>query len=172
MSTTLYHNANLVNEGSVTHGWLLSDGDRIARIGHGDAPADLLTRADEVTDCEGGYLLPGAIDTHVHFRDPGLTEKADMFSESRAAVAGGVTSFVDMPNTIPATVTAEALQGKLDRASEVSAANYGFFIGATNSNLDELLGADYAHTAGIKLFLGSSTGNMLVDNDTDRKSVV
>ena len=166
MSTTLYNNANLVNEGSVTHGWLLSDGDRIARIGHGDAPADLLTRADEVTDCEGGYLLPGAIDTHVHFRDPGLTEKADMFSESRAAVAGGVTSFVDMPNTIPATVTAEALQGKLDRASEVSAANYGFFIGATNSNLDELLGADYAHTAGIKLFLGSSTGNMLVDNDT------
>ncbi|MDE6395563.1 MAG: amidohydrolase family protein, partial [Duncaniella sp.] len=163
MSTKLFHNARLVNEGDVTHGWLLTDGDRIARIGEGAYP-DGLT-ADEVCDCEGAYLIPGVIDTHVHFRDPGLTEKADMATESRAALAGGVTSFVDMPNTNPPTVSMEVVEAKLARAAEVSVINYGFFIGATNSNLDELLGADYSRTAGIKLFLGSSTGNMLVDDD-------
>lgn len=163
MSTKLFHNAQLVNEGTVTHGWLLTEDDRIARIGEGTCP-DGLT-ADEVCDCEGAYLIPGVIDTHVHFRDPGLTEKADMATESRAALAGGVTSFVDMPNTNPPTVSMEAVEGKLARAAEVSVINYGFFIGATNSNLDTLLGADYTRTAGIKLFLGSSTGNMLVDDD-------
>ncbi|MCM1051184.1 MAG: dihydroorotase [Paenibacillus sp.] len=164
MSTTLYSNAILVNEGSARRGWLLVDGPRIARIGDGEAPASIM--ADNVINCEGSYLIPGVIDTHVHFRDPGLTEKADMATESRAAVAGGVTSFVDMPNTNPPTVTIEALEGKMARAAEVSEANYGFFIGATNSNLDELLNTDYSRTAGIKLFLGSSTGNMLVDDDT------
>ena len=163
MSTKLFHNARLVNEGAVTHGWLLTDGDVISRIGAGAYP-DGLT-ADEVCDCEGAYLIPGVIDTHVHFRDPGLTEKADMATESRAALAGGVTSFVDMPNTNPPTVSMEVVEAKLARAAEVSVINYGFFIGATNSNLDELLGADYSRTAGIKLFLGSSTGNMLVDDD-------
>lgn len=166
MSTTLFHNAILVNEGESVRGWILVEGDKIARIGHGDTPADLQGKADTITDCEGAYIIPGVIDTHVHFRDPGLTEKADIATESRAAVAGGVTSFIDMPNTNPATVTADALRGKIVRASQVSVANYGFFLGATNSNLPELLNADYTGTAGIKLFLGSSTGNMLVDDDT------
>lgn len=164
MSTKLFHNAQLVNEGRVTRGWLLTDGDKIARIGDGDLPASVT--ADEVNDCEGAYIMPGVIDTHVHFRDPGLTEKADMATESRAAVAGGVTSYVDMPNTKPATVSMDALEGKMARAAEVSEANYGFFIGATNDNLSELMWADYHRAAGIKLFLGSSTGNMLVDDNT------
>lgn len=164
MSTILFHNAMLVNEGTVNRGWLLVDGDKIARTGLGDLPAGMT--ADEVNDCGGAYILPGVIDTHVHFRDPGLTEKADMATESRAALAGGVTSFVDMPNTKPATVSMDVLEGKLSRAAEVSEANYGFFIGATNDNLSELLWADYTRAAGIKLFLGSSTGNMLVDDDT------
>ena len=164
MSTILFHNAMLVNEGSVTRGWLLTDGDKIARIGHGDLPEGVT--ADEINDCDGAYIMPGVIDTHVHFRDPGLTEKADMATESRAAVAGGVTSFIDMPNTKPATVSMEAVEGKMARAAEVSEANYGFFIGATNENLSELMWADYSRVAGIKLFLGSSTGNMLVDDDT------
>lgn len=164
MSTTLYTNAILVNEGTSRRGWLLVEEDRIARIGQGDTPGDLT--ADSTIDCEDAYLIPGAIDTHVHFRDPGLTEKADMATESHAAVAGGVTSFIDMPNTNPPTISTRALEGKMARAAEVSEANYGFFIGATNSNLDELLNADYSRTAGIKLFLGSSTGNMLVDDDT------
>ena len=163
MSTKLFYNAQLVNEDAVTRGWLLTDGEFIARIGNGERP-DGLT-ADEECDCEGAYLIPGAIDTHVHFRDPGLTEKADMATESRAALAGGVTSFVDMPNTNPPTISMEAVEGKLARAAEVSVINYGFFIGATNDNLDALLNADYSRTAGIKLFLGSSTGNMLVDDD-------
>ncbi len=103
--------------------------------------------------------MPGVIDTHVHFRDPGLTHKGDMATESAAAVAGGVTSFLDMPNTKPLTVTVKAWEEKMARAAEVSTANYGFFIGATDSNLDsELLRADYTRVAGVKLFLGSSTG--------------
>lgn len=162
MSRKLFINAEIVNEGHVSSGWVLTDGDRIAAVGEGSCSRE----ADEVIDCHGAWLLPGVIDTHVHFRDPGLTEKADMATESAAAVAGGVTSFTDMPNTRPATVTMEAVEGKRKRAAEVSKANYGFFIGATNSNLDELLAADYSKVAGIKLFLGSSTGNMLVDSDS------
>ena len=163
MSTRLFYNAQLVNEDDVTLGWLLTDGDKIARIGAGQRPDDIT--ADEELDCQGAYLIPGVIDTHVHFRDPGLTEKADMATESRAALAGGVTSFVDMPNTRPATVSMDTVEDKLARAAQVSAINYGFFIGATNDNIDTLLTADYSRTAGIKLFLGSSTGNMLVDDD-------
>ncbi len=157
----LFTNALIVNEGAVSHGWVLVDGDRIAATGTGEC--DL--KAETVTDCEGCYLLPGVIDTHVHFRDPGLTEKATMVTESKAAVAGGVTSFIDMPNTKPATVSMEAAMYKMARASRVSEANYGFFIGATNDNFDELAGADYTRLAGVKLFLGSSTGNMLVDDE-------
>ena len=163
MSTRLFYNAQLVNEDDVTLGWLLTDGDKIARIGAGQRPDDIT--ADEELDCQAAYLIPGVIDTHVHFRDPGLTEKADMATESRAALAGGVTSFVDMPNTRPATVSMDTVEDKLARAAQVSAINYGFFIGATNDNIDTLLTADYSRTAGIKLFLGSSTGNMLVDDD-------
>lgn len=169
---TLLHNAEIVNEGRRFKGSIVIDGQFISRIFDESTPeaGDVsgleaaLTSADRVIDCEGALLMPGVIDTHVHFRDPGLTEKGDIETESRAAVAGGVTSYIDMPNTRPATVTREAVDNKIKRASEVSAANFGFFIGATNDNLPELLDSDYTRVAGIKLFLGSSTGNMLVDD--------
>jgi len=162
VKTTLIHNAEIVSgEGRpVSGGWLLISGERISAIGRGDRHPD----ADEVIDAGGDILMPGMIDTHVHFRDPGLTHKADIASESAAAVAGGVTSFIDMPNTVPPTVTIEAWEAKMARASEVSHANYAFYIGATNSNLPELLRADYSRIPGVKLFLGSSTGNLLVDS--------
>lgn len=170
---TLLHNARIVNEGRTFHGSVVIDGEMISRVvDHTASSPDetariidsLKTGAERVIDCEGALLMPGVIDTHVHFRDPGLTEKGDIETESRAAVAGGVTSYIDMPNTRPATVTREAVADKIKRASEVSAANFGFFIGATNDNLSELLATDYKRVAGIKLFLGSSTGNMLVDD--------
>lgn len=161
MSRKLFTDALIVNEGTTRRGWVLTDGPVITATGEGRFTGD----ADETIDCGGAYLIPGVIDTHVHFRDPGLTEKADMATESAAAVAGGITSFVDMPNTRPATVTMADVTAKEARAAEVSEANYGFFIGATNDNLDELLNADYSRVAGVKLFLGSSTGNMLVDNE-------
>lgn len=158
----LIHNARLVNRGKTTAGWLTIDGEFISASGKGTPPS---LEADSVIDAQGALVMPGAIDAHVHFRDPGLTRKGDMSTESRVALAGGVTSFMDMPNTVPPTVTIADWQAKMDRASEVSAANYAFWIGATNSNLDELLAADYSQVPGVKLFLGSSTGNMLVDND-------
>ncbi len=161
MSTKLFKNAKIVSDGTTRFGWVLTDGSLIASVGEGDSNQS----ADEVIDCEGCLLIPGVIDTHVHFRDPGLTEKADMASESAAAVAGGVTSVIDMPNTKPATVTMADIEWKINHAAETSKANYGFFIGATNSNLQEILEADYHRVAGIKLFLGSSTGNMLVDDE-------
>lgn len=174
MARKLLYNALIVNEGRSYKGYVLTDGPLIAASGpESELPADgqgsladLKAGTDELIDCGGGMLMPGVIDTHVHFRDPGLTEKGDMATESRAAVAGGVTSVIDMPNTRPATVSREAVAAKIARASEVSAANFGFFIGATNDNIDELLSADYGTTAGVKLFLGSSTGNMLVDDSS------
>ncbi|MCM1310789.1 MAG: amidohydrolase family protein [Bacteroides sp.] len=161
MKTTVIHNAEIVSgEGRpIKSGWLLIQDERIAAMGKGERP-----KADIEIDAEGDLLMPGMIDTHVHFRDPGLTHKADIESESAAAVAGGVTSFVDMPNTIPPTTSIEAWEAKMARAAEVSKANYAFYIGASNSNLQELLKADYSKVAGVKLFLGSSTGNLLVDN--------
>lgn len=169
---TLLHNAEIVNEGRRFKGSILIDGELISRVIDESQPSAelsaeteaLIKSAGRVIDCEGALLMPGVIDTHVHFRDPGLTEKGDIETESRAAVAGGVTSYIDMPNTRPATVSREAVNDKIKRASEVSAANFGFFIGATNDNLPELLDTDYTRVAGIKLFLGSSTGNMLVDD--------
>lgn len=119
----------------------------------------------DVVDCEGKMIFPGVIDEHVHFREPGMTEKGDIASESRAAVAGGVTSFFDMPNTSPQTTTIEAWEAKMARAAEVSAANYAFFLGAANGNIDEILSADYTRIPGIKLFMGSSTGGMLVNRE-------
>lgn len=174
MAVILLHNAEIVNEGRRYRGYVMTDGEIISRTGNevslpSEGPGsltDLAAMADEVIDCRGGILMPGVIDTHVHFRDPGLTEKGDMETESRAAVAGGVTSYIEMPNTRPATTSREAVADKKRRATEVSAANYGFFIGATNDNLDELLKANYTGIAGIKLFLGSSTGNMLVDDNS------
>ena len=155
-------NATLVNDGTTTLASVVINGDRISKIIFGKNDfAD-----DNVIDAEGLYLLPGIIDEHVHFREPGLTQKADIFTESRAAVAGGVTSFMDMPNTNPQTTTLELLKQKFDLAAQKSAANYSFYLGATNDNIDEIVKTDPKKVCGIKLFMGSSTGNMLVNEDT------
>lgn len=165
----LIYNALIVNEGRQSVGWVTVDGGLIEAVGEGEAPRDI--DAADVHDAGGAMLMPGIIDEHVHFRDPGLTHKGDMMTESRAAAAGGVTSFIDMPNTRPATVTIAALDEKNKRAAEVSTANYAFYLGVTNDNTDELLKADYTRVAGVKLFLGSSTGNMLVDNEATLRRV-
>lgn len=162
MKKIFIHNARIVNEGRTYAGSVLIAGDKIAAVHEGASP--IPDDADIVIDASGKYLLPGAIDDQVHFREPGLTYKGDIESESRAAVAGGVTSFMDMPNTKPQTTTIENLEWKFERAAEVSRANYSFFIGGTNTNYGQLLLADRTRVPGIKLFLGSSTGNMLVDN--------
>lgn len=159
----LLHNGTIVNEGRSYRGYVAIEGEKIKKVGEGDPSAELLA-AGEVIDVKGDYILPGAIDDQVHFRDPGLTHKADIASESSAAVAGGVTSFMDMPNTKPQTVTLEALEAKYDRAAQVSHANYSFYMGATNDNLDEVKRVDFSSVCGVKAFLGASTGNMLVDN--------
>lgn len=156
----LLKNALLVNEGRQTRADLLIHGQRIARI----APQiEVQGRATEI-DCTNRLVLPGLIDDQVHFREPGLPHKATIGSEARAAVAGGVTSFMEMPNTSPPTTNEAALQDKLARAARTSVANYAFFLGATNDNLTDVLRADPRRIAGIKIFMGSSTGNMLVDN--------
>ena len=157
------HNARIVNLGREYTGYVAIDGEFIHAMGDGAAPEALLAASQEVIYAAGMLLIPGCIDDHVHFREPGLTHKADIASESRAAVAGGVTSYMDMPNTKPLTITAEALEEKFDIAARSSVANYSFFIGATNDNIDTLLSIDNKRVAGVKLFLGSSTGNMLVD---------
>lgn len=166
MGRTIIHNAMIVSEGKPYKGYLIADGEFIAGVGKGKLPAATVADGDDVVDACGAYLMPGVIDTHVHFRDPGLTRKGDIATESAAAVAGGVTSYIDMPNTVPPTVDMEAWQAKMDRAAEVSSANYAFYLGATNDNVDTLIGADYTRVPGVKLFLGSSTGNMLVDSDS------
>ena len=153
-------NAKVVNEGEVFAADVLVSGGVIARVQRGGG---IEPGAARVIDAAGKYLIPGIIDEHVHFREPGLTRKADIYTESRAAVAGGVTSFMDMPNTAPPTVTRELLRQKFNLAAEKSAANYSFYIGATNDNLDEVLKTDFSAVCGVKLFMGSSTGNMLVD---------
>ena len=159
-------NATLVNEGTTTLASVVISDDKIEKILVGrDAPCHVFSNY-HVIDAEGLYLIPGIIDEHVHFREPGLTQKADIFTESRAAVAGGVTSFMDMPNTNPQTTTQELLQQKFDIAAQKSAANYSFYLGATNENIDEIKKVDPKKVCGIKLFMGSSTGNMLV-NDVD-----
>lgn len=159
------HNATIINDGRRFKGYVVVDRPFITSVGEGDMPEKLMESCRECVDAEGALLLPGVIDDQVHFRDPGLTHKADIATESMAAVAGGVTSFMDMPNTNPPTVTAEALEAKLSRGAECSTGNYGFFIGATNDNIDTLLSCDYTKVPGVKLFLGSSTGNMLVDRE-------
>ncbi len=157
-------NATLVNEGTTTLASVVISNDRITEIIPG---RDTINRVSTQTiiDADGLYLLPGIIDEHVHFREPGLTQKADIFTESRAAVAGGVTSFMDMPNTNPQTTTQDLLQQKFDLAAQKSAANYSFYLGATNDNIDEIVKTDPKKVCGIKLFMGSSTGNMLVNED-------
>jgi dihydroorotase len=161
MKNILIRNGIIVNEGRSFRGDLLITGDVISAIGE-----DLDTGNDVYAiDASGKLLLPGIIDDQVHFRDPGLTHKGDIFSESKAAAAGGVTSFMDMPNTVPNTITLSALNDKFSIASEKSLVNYSFYIGATNDNLAEILKTEPANVCGIKLFMGSSTGNMLVDNE-------
>ena len=156
----LIRGAELVNEGRRFHADLRVRGGRIETIATG-----LSARAGEpVIEAGGLWLLPGMIDDQVHFREPGLTHKADIASESRAAVAGGITSFMEMPNTRPPAVTRDALEAKYARAAEVSAANYAFYFGATNDNLDEIRRLDPLSAPGIKVFMGASTGNMLVDD--------
>lgn len=162
----LFRNATLINEGRSYTASLLTEGAYIVAIFEGESsfPRLLIEEVDEVVPAEGLWLLPGCIDDQVHFREPGLTHKATIASESRAAIAGGTTSFMEMPNTKPTTTTFEAWQWKMNRASETAWANYSFFFGGTNDNADELRLIDRRRTPGIKLFLGSSTGNMLVDD--------
>lgn len=161
MSATLIKNATIINEGRSFKGSVLIKDQYIDGIYETDT---VLPTADTIIDAEGLLLLPGVIDDQVHFREPGLTHKADIASESAAAVAGGVTSYMEMPNTNPQTTTITELENKFAIASQKSLANYSFFLGATNDNLDELLKADPATVCGVKVFMGSSTGNMLVDD--------
>ena len=159
---TLIKNASIVNEGCIRQASLLIEDDIIKDICEEDMQP--VVSVDDVTDATGCYVLPGIIDDHVHFREPGMTDKADIASESRAAAAGGVTSYFDMPNTIPQTTTIEAWHDKMNRGARESVVNYAFFIGATNDNSDTLNAIDRKAVPGIKLFMGSSTGNMLVDH--------
>ncbi|MEK9602922.1 MAG: dihydroorotase [Flavobacteriaceae bacterium] len=161
MREILIQNAQLVNEGEVSQRDLLIRGEKIEKIDKQISP-----RGKElIIDASGLHLLPGWIDDQVHFREPGLTHKATIATESRAAVAGGITSFIEMPNTQPQTTTQTALDYKLKRAAQHSLANYGFLFGGTNNNIEEIKSFDKTKAAGLKLFLGSSTGNMLVDDE-------
>ena len=161
MSTVLIKNAQIVNEGTIRNGDLLIEGDRIAEIANSISVKSADTK---IIDADGYYLIPGMIDDQVHFREPGLTHKATIKTESRAAVAGGITSFIEMPNTVPQATTIDLLEEKFAVAAKDSFANYSFMFGGTNDNLAEILKVDKTKVAGLKLFLGSSTGNMLVDN--------
>ena len=159
--TTLVKGGTIVNEGRTFNGSLVIEDERITQIIEGNHTPE--ASYDEVIDASGCFVLPGVIDDHVHFREPGLTEKADMESESRAAAAGGVTTYFDMPNTVPQTTTLEALEEKFALAATKSHVNYSFFFGATNDNASLFPQLDIHRIPGIKLFMGSSTGNMLVD---------
>ena len=161
MSKILIKHATIVNEGKSFIGNVLIDGLFISRVSESEIPVDKDTC---IINGERKILLPGVIDDQVHFREPGLTHKGDIASESRAAVAGGVTSYMEMPNTNPQTITIKALQDKFELASSRSMANYAFYFGATNDNIDEIHKVDPLKTPGVKIFMGASTGNMLVDN--------
>jgi dihydroorotase len=164
MKDIVIKDAKVVNEGKILKDTsILIRNGIIEKIFRDAVPANVLAQS-EVIDASGQFLLPGVIDDQVHFREPGLTYKADIETESRAAVSGGITSFMDMPNTVPQTITQELLEQKYQRASEVSLCNYSFYIGATNDNLEEILKTDPVKVCGVKIFMGSSTGNMLVDN--------
>ena len=160
-NSILIKNARIINEGSITNRDLLIEGKKISNI---DSSISVKNNITKVIDADGKFLMPGMIDDQVHFREPGLTHKANISTESRAAIAGGITSFIEMPNTIPNATTISELNKKFDIASNTSYANYSFMFGGTNDNLDEILKVDPKKVAALKLFLGSSTGNMLVDN--------
>lgn len=160
MKSILLLNARIVNEGSITEGDILVKNGLIEKISK-----NLSGNAADITiDVKGNVLMPGVIDDQVHFREPGLTAKADIYSESRAAVGGGITTFMEMPNTVPNTLSQSLLQDKYDIAARNSLANYSFFMGASNDNFEEVIKTDPKRVCGIKIFMGSSTGNMLVDN--------
>ncbi|KQM64552.1 dihydroorotase [Pedobacter sp. Leaf216] len=166
MNTYLIKAATIVNEGQkIVADVLIKDG-LITKIGQNLSAAD----AQEI-NAEGQYLLPGMIDDQVHFREPGLTHKADIFTESMAAVAGGITSFMEMPNTVPNTLTQDLLADKYEIAAQTSLANYSFYMGASNDNIEEVLKTDPKNVCGIKVFMGSSTGNMLVDNEKTLENI-
>ena len=167
MSKLLIQGAQVVNEGKTTNLDVLVEGERISKV----APHIEVTPDMEVIDASGKHLLPGCIDDQVHFREPGLTHKATIGTESKACVAGGITSFFEIPNTNPQTITAEAFANKLDIAAHTSWVNYGFMFGGTNDNLEEIKAVNPKITPALKLFLGSSTGNMLVDDPATLKAI-
>ncbi len=162
---TLIKNATVINDGKSFKGSVLINGEFIEKVFQDHIAPEIEAGIDKTIDATGLYLVPGVIDDQVHFREPGLTHKGDIASESRAAVAGGITSFMEMPNTSPQTVTQELLEQKYERAKEVSLANFSFYMGTTNDNLDEVLKTDRTKVCGIKIFMGASTGNMLVDDE-------
>jgi dihydroorotase len=166
MNSTLITNAKIVNEGKVFEGDILIKGSFIEKIGKG-----LSEPQAKVIEANGKLLMPGAIDDQVHFREPGLTHKGTIFTESRAAVAGGVTSFMEMPNTSPPAFTQALLENKYDIAARTSLANYSFFMGTSNDNLEEVLKTDVKKICGLKIFMGSSTGNLLVDDPKTLESI-
>jgi dihydroorotase len=169
MIDLLIKNALIVNEGRTFDGHILIKKGRIESIVsiEDPIPAEVI----ETLDAGGKYVLPGIIDDQVHFRDPGLTHKGDIYTESRAAVAGGITSFMEMPNTKPQTITLEELENKHSLAAEKSLANYSFYLGATNDNIDEIRKLDPGRSCGVKIFMGASTGNMLVDNPKSLEAI-
>ena len=168
MNTVLIKNAKIVNEGTIFEGDVLIENEFIVEIAESISPK--LSNC-KIIDAEGSYLIPGAIDDQVHFREPGLTHKGDIASESRAAVAGGITSYIEQPNTVPNAVTQEILEEKYQIAAKTSYANYSFMMGGTNDNLEEILKINPKNVAGLKLFLGSSTGDMLVDSSASLEKI-
>jgi dihydroorotase len=171
MGRYLIKNATIINEGERFTGHILTNGEYIEKVYKTSEDVEKLTGNFEVIDAKGLLLLPGAIDDQVHFREPGLTHKGDIATESKAAIAGGITSFMEMPNTNPQTVTQEELEKKYERAAATSYANYSFYIGATNDNIEEILKTDPSKVCGVKIFMGSSTGNMLVDDKTALENI-
>ena len=159
MATTLIKNATIVNEGNIFQSDVFLQNGIIQEISE-----NIDRIAEQVVDATGKHLIPGVIDDQVHFREPGLTHKAEIYTEAKAAVAGGITSFMEMPNTKPQSLTQELLEEKFQRASQVSLANYTFFMGVSNDNIEEVLKTDPRTVGALKIFMGSSTGNMLVDN--------
>ena len=167
----IVYNGTVINEGRRYLGYVVISDSLIAEVGEGRPSNCLLDECDEKFDVQEALILPGAIDAHVHFRDPGMTHKADIASESRAAVAGGVTSVMDMPNCKPATVTIADLEAKYAKAAENSVVNYSAYIGATDTNFDELKKVDFSKVCGIKAFLGTSTGGMLLSDAEAKRRV-
>jgi dihydroorotase len=167
MKNYIINNAKIINEGKITEASICIENGLISKIEN----HPIFKEGYTIIDASGLHLLPGLIDDQVHFREPGLTHKGNIYSESKAAVAGGITSFMEMPNTVPSAVTIDLLEEKYKIGSATSLANYSFFMGTTNTNLDELLRLDPLKVCGVKIFMGSSTGNMVVDNPASLESI-